>query len=216
MTIEINATDDFELLVDGLTNVELHRRESNESVSIAAARRVEATVREAVPSGGHARQADAVWHLRMPAGEGPPQLGDVVIDEDDGRWTILETQDLALLGRWRCATRELSVAYGCLDRVDVLRAVWDDLGSGPEIVDWVYALTALPVRIQPVEMALDETVDPPATESRFQIILSESIELEPDDRFVGEDGAIYLLETYERAERIDALPIAHVLRQAAS
>ncbi len=213
MIPNFNAEEDFAQVAEGLESVELRRRGSSDTVAISEARRQNVVVREASPSNGFAQQADAVWHLQMPSGESSPTIGDVVVDGGGGRWTILETQELSLLGRWKGVTRELSVAHGCMERVDVERAVWGDLGSGPEIVDWVYAFTALPVKIQPDEMVLDESVNPPVTESRFQIILSESISLEPDDRFVTEDGVIYLLQSYERAERIDALPIVKALRK---
>ncbi len=213
MVPDINAGSDFAQLIDGLESVDLRRRHSPETVTINAARRHEAISREANPSDGLVQQADAVWHLQMPVGESAPKIGDVVLDGNEGRWTILERQELSLLGRWRCETRDLSVAYGCQDRVDVERTVWGDLGGGPEIVDWVYAFTALPVKIQPDEIVVDNSLDPPATKSFFQIILSESILLQPDDRFVAEDGTVYLLQSYEGAERIDRLPVAKVLRK---
>jgi len=212
MVPDINAETDFAQLVDGLESIELLRRSKAETVAISAARRQEAISREANPSDGLVQQADVVWHFQMPTGASAPKIGEVLLDGSAGRWTILERQEFSLLGRWRCETRDLSVAYGCQDRVDVERAVWGDLGSGPEIVDWVYAFTALPVKIQPEEIVVD-TSDPPVTKSFFQIILSESILLQPDDRFVAEDGTVYLLQSYEGAERIDRLPVAKVLRK---
>jgi hypothetical protein len=212
MVPDLNAETDFAQLVDGLESIELLRRNNADTLAISAARRLETISREANPSDGLVQQADAVWHLQMPTGESAPKIGDVFLDSNAGRWTILERQELSLLGRWRCETRDLSVAFGCQDRVDVERAVWDDLGSGPEIVDWVYAFTALPVKIQPDEIVVD-TSDPPVTKSFFQIIFSQSILLQPDDRFVAEDGTVYLLQSYEGAERIDRLPVAKVLRK---
>ncbi len=47
---------------------------------------------------------------------------------------------------------------------------------------------------------------------RFHIILGEAFPLQPDDRFVAADGAIYRLESIEQADRIDVLPIAKVVR----
>lgn len=205
--------EDFADLSDGLESVELRRLQSAERVTVDIARRIGAAMREATPGGGFVRQADAVWHLQMPGDERAPGPGDVVVDGIGGHWTILIANELPLLGRWKCETRDLSVAYGCLNRVDVERAVWGDLGSGPEIVDWVYAFTALPVRIQPDEIIVDDTSDPPASHYFFEITLSESIALEAGDRFVAEDGAVYLLQSYEGAERIDRLPVARVLRQ---
>jgi len=213
MVSDINAEGDFTQLAEGLESVELRRRGGSDKVAISFARQLDSVSTEANASDGLAQQADAVWHLQMPSGESAPRVGDVVVDGMGGRWTVLETQELSLLGRWRCTTRELSVAYGCLDRVDIERAVWGDLGSGPVIVDWSYAFTALPVKIQPDEIVVDDTASPSVTKSFFQIILSESILLQPDDRFVAEDGTVYLLQSYEGAERIDRLPVAKVLRE---
>lgn len=213
MASDINAEGDFPQLVESLESVTLSRRASTRTVAISAARRLSTISTEANPSGGLAQQADAIWHLQMPSGESAPKIGDVVVDENGGRWTILETQEFLLLGRWKCVTRELSIAHGCLDRVDIERAIWGDLGSGPEIVDWVYVSTALPVTIQPEEIVVDTTANPSVTQSFFQILLSESISLQPDDRFIAEDGSVYLLQSYEGADRIDRLPVAKVLRQ---
>ncbi len=213
MIIDHNAATDFSDIIDGTESLVLRRQNNLQSVSIIAARRQSVVTQEAVPSGGAAQQADAVWHFPLPVGELAPKLGDALVDGQGGRWTILEIRELPSLGRWKCETRELSVAYGCVDRVDIERAVWGDIGSGPEIVAWVYAFTALPVKIQPEDMKVVAGSVPTVTNSRFHIILSESILLEPDDRFLAEDGTIYTLESYEQTDRIDALPIAKVLRQ---
>jgi len=216
MPVQLNATGDFAQVTDGLESVTLRRRDTAATVAVSAARRNEVVTGEAEPSGGSAHQSDAVWHLQLPTGEGPPELGDVVIDGAGQRWTTLQVVSLLMAGRFKCVTRELSVAFGCVNRVDIQRAVWGDLGSGPVIVDWDYAYTALPAKIQPESIVVDETVTPTATNSLFQIVLGEQISLEPDDRFVAEDGSIYTLLSLEQAERIDALPIAKVRREPAA
>ncbi len=212
MSVELDPSSEFVQWADGLENVTLRRRESGETVAITVALRRDVVAQEAEPSGGAALQFDAVWHLQLPAGESPPELGDIVIDARDYHWTIQQTEELPLLGRWKCAARELRVAFGCVDHVDVQRAVWDDLGSGPEIVGWSYVYTALPVKIQPEETLVSDTSITPTVTLRFHIILGEAFPLQPDDRFVAADGAIYRLESIEQADRIDVLPIAKVVR----
>jgi hypothetical protein len=64
-------------------------------------------------------------------------------------------------------------------------------------------------RMLMIRLANDAT---PTTTLRFRIILGESYPLQPDDRFVAADGAIYRLESIEQADRIDVLPIAQVVR----
>jgi hypothetical protein len=212
MSVQWDASDDFAPWVDQLESVTLRRRNSGDSVAVAAALRRHSATQEAEPSGGVARQADATWHLQLPAGESAPQLGDVVIDARDQRWTIQRTEQSSLLGRWKCFARELRVAFGCDERVDVQRAVWDDLGEGPVIVDWTFVYTALPVRIQPEETVVSGPLSSPTSTERFTVILGEAFPLEPDDRFVAADGAVYRLESIEQAGRIDVLPVAKVVR----
>ena len=212
MSAQLEPSNEFAQWADGLENVTLRRRDSGETVAIAVALRRDVLAQEAEPSGGAAGQSDAVWHLQTPAGEAPPELGDVVIDAGDRHWTIQQIEELTLLGRWKCAARELRVAFGCVDRVDVQRAVWNDIGNGPEIVSWSYVYTALPVRIQPDETVVSDTSNAPTSTLRFQIILGEPFPLQPDDRFVDVDGSIYRLESLQQADRIDVLPIARVVR----
>jgi hypothetical protein len=212
MSVQLDPSEDFAQWADALENVTLRRRDSGETVAIAVALRRDIVAREAEPSGGVAGQTDAVWHLQPPASESPPELGDVVIDARDHHWTIQQTEELPLLGRWKCSARELRVAFGCVDRVDVQRADWDDLGNGPEIVGWDYVYTALPVRIQSDETVVSNTTVAPTSTLRFTIILGEAFPLQSDDRFVATDGAIYRLESIEQADRIDVLPIARVVR----
>jgi len=213
MSVDIDAQNDFAQLADGLETATLRRKDTNNSAAISAARRFDVVAQEATPSDGAARQADAIWHFQLPTGETAPAVGDVVVDQLGSRWTILEVHEFSLLGRWKCVTRELSVAFSCLDRVDIERAVWGDLGAGPVIVDWIYVRTAMPVKIQPEGLVIvDGNVTPPVWQAQFQIILSESVALEADDRFVAEDGTVYRLQSYAQAERIDALPMAKVWR----
>jgi hypothetical protein len=202
-----SVEQDFANIADGLEEVTLRRRGSTATVAIASALRRQVSSREAEPSGGAAVESNAEWHLGL-AEDAAPQIGDVLIDAEDHHWTILTAEDSALLGRWKCATRELRIAYGCGERIDIERPVWST-GETPEIVGWTYVATALPVRIQPVEVGVDAS---DAEQAVFRIILGESMALEPHDRFVAGDGTIYYLRLYQQAERIDALPVAEVVR----
>ena len=213
MMTEINLEEDFAMFADNLETVVLRRRGSAKELVVEAAYRHEVATQETEPSGGAALQADSVWHLQLPANEAALQIGDTVIDAQKNHWTLLETQQLALLGRWKCVTRDLRIAYDCHDRVDIQRPVWGDIGNGPEIADWTEVCVALPVSIQLDEMILDTSTTPPTKQLLFDIILSESIALEPDDRLTAEDGTSYRMQSLQQADRIDALPIASVVRE---
>ena len=213
---KLSLENDFSELVDNLEVVTLRRANSTEDWKVRYAVRQQIQAEQAEPSNGTVLQADVIWHLQLSDQEIAPQLGDLVIDQQKNRWTILEIQRLDMLGRWKCTTRELRIAYGCHDLVDVDRAVWDDIGSGPEIVSWQPICSALPVKIQPTDMILDSSTAPPTKQFLYQIVLSESVALEPDDRLTAEDGTSYRLQSLQQAERIDVLPVAQVLREESS
>jgi hypothetical protein len=126
-----------------------------------------------------------------------------------GHWTILIAEHLPRVGRWKCSTRELRIAYGCGERVDVERPMWSE-GETPEIVGWTYVATALPVRIQPVEFSLDAEENSQAV---FRVILGEPLDLAPQDRLTAGDGTTFSVRSFEQAARIDALPVAVVVRE---
>lgn len=210
---KIDLENDFNEIVDNLEVVTLRRRDSSKEFVVETAYRQQVQTQESEPSSGDALQTRAVWHLQLPTSDLAPHIGDVVIDLHSNRWTILETEQLALLGRWKCTVRELRLAYGCHDRVDIERPIWGDNGSGPEIVSWTKICVALPVKIQLDEMLLDTSTDPPTKQLFYDIILSESIALEPNDRFSSENGNSYRLQSLQQSDRIDALPIAHALRE---
>jgi hypothetical protein len=209
MTMELNASGDFALMCDGLEAASL-RRAGGDVLPLTAALRVSHREVEAEPSGGAVVRADAVWRVQLPADEPPPRLGEAIVDAAGGRWTILSISEWRELYVWECATRELRIAYGCNDRIDVERPAWEDGEEGPVITGWNYVQTAIPVRIQPDAIVLDESVDPPRGVARWKIILGEQIPLKADDRLTTADGAIYRVLRYEQAERIDALPVATV------
>ncbi len=199
-------------VVDGLESIVLRRRDSTATFDVPAACRLRVVCSEAEPSEGIAVEANAVWYLQ-PGGAVVPQVGDRIVDAEGGQWTVLGTEKSKLLNRWKCTTRELRIAYGCGERVDIERAIWQDSGSGPVIVGWYHLATALPARIQPWELTRDSETG--ETHARFRILLGESFPLEPDDRFVASDGTIYRLESYQQADRIDRLPVAEVVRESA-
>jgi hypothetical protein len=208
LLMQPDFADDFADVVDGLETVTLRRRESNTVVAVTAARRLAAVSREAEVSAGAVVRSDVEWHLVL-GDDTAPQVGDIVIDAQGNHWTILVAEQLPHLQRWKCAARELRIVYGCGERVDIERPVWSE-GESPEIVGWTYVVTALPVRIQPVEVGVG---DDGSGEAVFHIIMGESIAVEPHDRFVAGDGTVYALHSFEQAERIDALPIARVVRE---
>ena len=128
-----DPSNDLSTVADGLETVTLLRRgrtpgDAGTLIAHALRRAITAgeaavintgDVRKQVPSGGRQLANDLVWHLPVVELPDAPQLGDVILDGDGRRWTIL-TVKLATLGaRWRCETRDVGIAVGLDDAISV-------------------------------------------------------------------------------------------------
>jgi hypothetical protein len=215
MTIELNVESDFAAVVDGAEPITLKRRDSAATIAIAAAWRFSSRTSEAEAGGGHVAQRDIVWQFPWDAANDLPRLGDSLIDAAGGCYTILSVEQLRAATRLRCTTRNLSLVYQLNDRIEVQQAVWEDTGGGPEIVGWTTIRAALAARIQPERLEVDNASSPAIATATYRIILGEQIELDADTRFVDLLGNIYQLVEYAQAERIEALPVATVVKQPA-
>ena len=207
------GADDVATAFDGLEAAVVVRGRGGAVVTPVAAFRVATTAAEAAPSGGAVVQAEADWLVELAAGEPPLEVGDAIRDAAGERWTVLRVRTVAALGRYRCGTCNLRVAFGLNDRVDLLRPQWQDSGGGPEIIGWDYVATAQPVRLQPSVETLDEDAAPPVAIAIFTAIFAEPLDVQAGDRLATDDGARYVVQRFEQAERIDALPTATVRRE---
>ena len=139
----LDPSDDLTTVSDGLETVTLLRRGSTSGLAgtvIAHALRRAISAAEAaivttgdvhknVPSDGQYAAAAVVWHLPVTELPMAPQLGDVILDGQGQRWTILEVKRTTLGTRWRCETRDVTVAFGLDDTISVLKTVAGDGGS---------------------------------------------------------------------------------------
>ena len=174
---------------DGLETVTLLRRGSTSGIAgtvIAHALRRAISAAEAaivttgdvhknVPSGGQYAAAAVVWHL--PVAELPiaPRLGDVILDGQGQRWTILEVKRTTLGARWRCETRNVAVAFGLDDTISVLKTV---SGGGSSEPTWRTWKTGVRARIQPVETKITTAAETSTTTTLYRIFVEENLELD--------------------------------------
>ena len=138
MTLSFDPSSDL-TAADGIQNVTLMRRgaaagSSGTSVTGALLRAV--TTREAARSNGKCTASDVVCHL--PGGElgDGPRLGDVIVDADGRRWTILDAALCTLKTRWRCTARNLAVVYVLDDTVTILKASFTKSDGGAAEATW--------------------------------------------------------------------------------
>ena len=208
MTTPLDPTSDFSTVCDGLETATLQRRGSTPggpATQIAHALRRSVTTREAAASNGRCTTSDVTWHLPVAELPEPPGLGDMLLDADGQRWTVLEVQCTTLGSRWRCVTRSLAVVHGLDDTITILRAIYAKGDAGAAQPTWLAWKTGVRARIQPVQSQAGSKHDAPQVVTRFQIFVAEEVALDTTNRIEGPDGAIYKVLGTSKAERIGEL-----------
>ena len=211
-----DPTDDLAAIADGTETVTLLRRGSATGAAgtvIAHALRRAITAGEAaivtsgdvhkvVPSGGQQLADDLVWHLPAAELPEPPRLGDVILDGDDRRWTILIVKRTTLGARWRCETRDVAIAHGLDDTISVLKATAPGGYGEPTWQTWK---TGIRARIQPIATKIDAAT--PSTTTTYRIFVEENLDLDHTCSIRGADGTIYSITGSTGAERIGELQV---------
>lgn len=200
MTTNFSTADDFTTVADGFEAVTLLRRESlagpGENIPHALRRAIDTAEvidgnRKTIESDGRYTSADAAWNLPAVELTSPPRLGDVIEDAAGRRWTILETRLVALGSRWRLRTRELSIAYGLEDLIDILKAEYTQSESGAVETTWTVLYTGIRGRIQPLQTQITDKDSILKSVRRCRIILEEPFDLDHTNRLCGPDGSLY-------------------------
>jgi hypothetical protein len=200
MTINFTPNNDFAAVADGLEPVTLLRRETpngpGEAILHALRRTIDAAEvvgknRKTIESDGRYTAADANWSLPAAELTRAPRLGDAILDAAGRRWTILEVRLVALSARWRCRTRELSIANGLEDDVAILQAEISTNESGEVETVWIVLHEHIRARIQPLKTKITLENSIPTSVRRCRIILAESFDLDHTHRLRGSDGALY-------------------------
>lgn len=223
MTAQFDPGDDFSNVIDGLQSVTLTRSGSSTPVQIEDALRRAVTTAEAAtvrstfsasssPSQGKYTASDVAWHLPAAALGEPPLPGDVIEDGDSRRWTVLAVVQATLDSRWRCICRNLAIAAGLDQYVDIERATFVKSDGGAAEPTWNTWLTGLPARIQPIAAKVENLDDRRVTTTTFKVFLAEAVAVNHTHRLKGPDGTIYRITGYKKPERIDALMEIGALR----
>jgi hypothetical protein len=214
MAIELDVSGDFNTILDGFEQVTLKRRDSADTVAIPKAWRYSSQTEEAEPGVADVARNDVVWQFAWDDSVSAPAIGDAIIDGSGDCWTILSIGELGAKTRLRCLSRNLYFVHGLNNRVDIEQAIWEDSGSGPEIVGWSTLRSAVPARIQPDQITVDTQATPPTSTATFRIVLGDVLVLDHNHRIVGTDGTVYQMIAFAQAERTDVLPIATVVELA--
>jgi len=200
-----DPSDDWSGVIDGLQAITLLRPGTSVSVPVLHALRRGVKDGRAESVVAWNSQNDVVWHL--PAAEIPqsPRPGDLLIEEDGRRWTVLSVRAVGLATRWRCIARDLIAAHGLGDCIRIERANYVKSSNGAEEVVWRLWKTGVRARIQPlIQEKLDEH-HRTTTAAVFKIYVAEDLEMDHACRIRGPDGKAYRVQSYSAAQRLDAV-----------
>jgi hypothetical protein len=220
-----NPSLDFSLIADNLETVTLLRRGrtpgAEGSVIVHALRRAVRSgefaarnldeSRPYINSDGQCVATDSDWHLPVAELEFPPGIGDVIIDGDKRRWTILEMELVMLQTRWKCFTRELAIAYGLEDTVTILKAEYASGGGNAE-PSWRIWRTGIRARIQPVAVKVVVIDSVRSSKETVRIFLEEDVELDHNHRIRGANGSLYEITSITGIARLGELQTVEAVR----
>ncbi len=200
-----NPGNDLVKVADGLQRATLLRRGGAASVTLDAVLPRAVRTGEAGASGGTYTASDLVWYLAAADLEQPPQPGEVIVDSAGGRWTILQVRRATLQSVWRCATRNLAVAHGLDQHVDIEQATFRKNAAGVEEPTWHTWKTGIAARIQPQVARPQSDPQNQTTMLRYTIYLAEEVPLDHRCRIRAADGTRYRVIAVRKPQRIDAL-----------
>jgi len=212
--LSFNPGDDFSAVTDGLAAVTVSRPDGSVRAVVAHTLRLAVKNQEARHSGGRYTASDVVWHLPAPALPAAPRLGDLIVDADGRKWTILQVREVTQGCRWRCVTRNLAIVHGLDQKIDLEKATYTKASSGVMEATWQPWRTGLSARIQPRTLEVQEQPDRLASVAEYTVFLAENVPVDHTHRIKGPDGTRYRILRSRRAERIDALLEIDVVRVA--
>lgn len=205
--------DDFPAVVDRLEAITLVRSDGSASTPISAALRLAERVDPGAPTQGVYQAARAVWHV--PAAElvEPPRLGDVVVDAEDRRWTILSVERAAAGTRWRCRTEARRLDPARQDTIAIEQPVYARTESGALVTTWQAVATGLAARIQPVTERMHVETGRQWSASRVVVYLAQPVAVDAQCRIRDSQDRLYTILQVRNVSRNDALVEIDALMQ---
>jgi hypothetical protein len=210
--MDFDLTSDFSNVSDGLTSVTVTRPGGSAGSDVTHALRCPIRTREAEKSGGRYTASDVTWQLPASELSAAPRPGDVIVDAEGQRWTVLDVAESTLSGRWRCVSRNLAVVHGLDEYVDIEKASYTKGVGGADEPTWRTWRTGLRAKIQPARARVEHQHKRGGTTAGFKVFLLEDVPVDHTCRVKGSDGTVYRVVAHRNADRIDALAEIDVVR----
>lgn len=200
-----DPSDDWSDVIDGLQPITLLRPGTSVSVPVphALCRVLRNGEAESVVAWN--TQNDVVWHLPVTEVPLPPKPGDLLVDVDGRRWTVLSVRAAGLATRWRCVARDLVAAHGLDESIRIEKADYVKSDNGAEEAVWRLWKAGVRARICPLAQETLDEHQRTVTAATFKVLVAEDLEAVHACRIRGPDGKTYRVQSYRKPQRLDAV-----------
>jgi hypothetical protein len=181
---------------------------ASDLVALPVAKRRMLNSREKAASLGAYTAGQLKWIVpRAVLGDVRPKEGDVIVDADGERWTVLSFD----LGKWRQTWQmvciNLAIAHDLRDVCDVQRAVVTYDASGAAHKEWSALHAGLSCRVQPDQQELREERGVRGDVIRYRVYVDRELYVRVTEDRIAWNGRYLDIREYQNAQRIDELPV---------
>lgn len=204
--MSLDFSDDY-LLFDNPECVVLDRVAEVDRVQVSHAIRSPITKREMEASNGAYLSCDVTWLIPGKLVDRvPPTPGDVIEDDEEIDWTILDFSADNLTGDYLCVCRDLVLVHGLTTPVTIYRPTntQDDQGNRNPSYAAVSQYTNLPAKVQEQDGERQEAFGKQGFRRRYSVYLGSRVVVTTEDQ-VRVGSTVYQIVSYRNPDRIGEL-----------
>lgn len=205
--MDLDTTGDYATAIDGLEVVTLLRN-GGRKLTLPHARRIH--THSTALGGSDAPPPETRWDIAWPAGEAPPRPGDRLRPAGRRCGVIVRTEHKPTTSRYVCIARDLHERLN--EFLQIQEAIWQDLGTGLEIVDWVSVLPPVAGAIEARTTDVDLQADPTVTETTASFVLDTDYPLNENHRIARANGELFRVERFVASASAGELARAEAVR----
>lgn len=161
--------------------------------------------REMEASRGFYQAHDVTWVLKASECDRAPVPGCLVIDSDDGEWTVLTAAHESLRSVYACACRNLVITERLDTLVTVQLGTFAKAAGGADEGAWADLYTNVRGRMQPEDSSGESERGQRKLKRKYTLFLREPFALRRQHRIVDSAGKLYRPTGFQFPERIDRL-----------